>query len=86
MPRISEFYGIVIRIHWADHAPPHFHAFYGESMARFVIATGEVLDRGFPVRATRLVRQWIALHREELNANWNRAQKLEPPVPVDPLP
>ncbi len=31
MPTISEFYGILIRMYFADHAPPHFHALYGDA-------------------------------------------------------
>ena len=30
MPTLSTFYGIVIRMYYSDHAPPHFHALYGE--------------------------------------------------------
>ena len=30
MPELSRFYGIIIRMYFADHAPPHFHAFYGD--------------------------------------------------------
>ncbi|MGL4497693.1 MAG: DUF4160 domain-containing protein, partial [Chroococcales cyanobacterium] len=30
MPSISQFYGILIRMFYNDHAPPHFHAVYGE--------------------------------------------------------
>ena len=26
MPEISRFYGIVIRMYFDDHVPPHFHA------------------------------------------------------------
>jgi len=29
MPDISRFYGIVIKIYYGDHPPPHFHAEYG---------------------------------------------------------
>jgi len=28
MPEISRFFGIVIKMYWDDHKPPHFHAFY----------------------------------------------------------
>ena len=28
MPRISEFYGILIYMYYQDHAPPYFHALY----------------------------------------------------------
>lgn len=30
MPEISSFLGIVIYMYYKDHAPPHFHAIYGE--------------------------------------------------------
>jgi len=26
MPEVRRFFGIVIRLHYADHNPPHFHA------------------------------------------------------------
>lgn len=26
VPRLSEFYGIVVYMYWSDHHPPHFHA------------------------------------------------------------
>lgn len=29
MPELSRFYGIVVRMYFDDHAPPHFHAAYG---------------------------------------------------------
>lgn len=39
MPRISEFYGIVIEMYWSDHNPPHFHAKYAEHRAEIDIRT-----------------------------------------------
>ena len=30
MPEVSRFLGITIYLYYADHAPPHFHAEYGE--------------------------------------------------------
>ena len=30
MPQISFFLGIIIRMFYRDHNPPHFHAIYGE--------------------------------------------------------
>lgn len=33
MPEISRFFGIVIKMFWDDHKPPHFHAFYGDEQA-----------------------------------------------------
>ena len=37
MPEICRFYGIVIKMYFADHAPPHFHAEYAEYEARIAI-------------------------------------------------
>lgn len=51
MPRISEFYGILIYMYYQDHAPPHFHAIYGEHEAEIEIATGGVLHGYLPRRA-----------------------------------
>lgn len=28
MPELSRFYGIIIRMFYGDHPPPHFHAVY----------------------------------------------------------
>ena len=49
MPRISAFFGIVVRMFYNDHSPPHFHAEYGEYEAVYEIETIEVLA-GTPQR------------------------------------
>jgi hypothetical protein len=48
MPRISTFYGIVVTMYHSDHAPPHFHARYGEYEAQIAIDTGEPLAGYLP--------------------------------------
>jgi hypothetical protein len=30
VPTISVFFGIVVRMYYDDHEPPHFDAYYGE--------------------------------------------------------
>ncbi|NJN91525.1 MAG: DUF4160 domain-containing protein [Leptolyngbyaceae cyanobacterium SL_5_14] len=30
MPEVARFYGIIIKVFFGDHPPPHFHAIYGE--------------------------------------------------------
>ena len=47
MPTISRFLGIVIAMYWDDHAPPHFHAKYGEYEITVNINTG-VVEGNFP--------------------------------------
>jgi hypothetical protein len=37
MPVISSFYGILIKMYFGDHVPPHFHAEYGEFTAQIRI-------------------------------------------------
>jgi hypothetical protein len=50
MPEISRFYGIVIKMYFADHAPPHFHAEYAEHEARIAIESLALLSGELPPR------------------------------------
>lgn len=45
MPEICRFFGIVIRMYFLDHAPPHFHATYGGSEAQVQIQPFSLLSR-----------------------------------------
>jgi hypothetical protein len=85
VPRISTFYGIVIAMYYLDHAPPHFHAIYGEHEATIVIGDLEVLSGFLPTRALRLVREWAELHGDELAANWQKAREHVPLDSIEPL-
>jgi uncharacterized protein DUF4160 len=86
MPEISRFYGIVIKMYFADHAPPHFHAEYAEYEARIAIDSLGLLSGQLPPRAMGLVAEWATLHQHELRSTWDRARRLEPLGRVDPLP
>ena len=85
MPRLSEFYGIVIYMYWTDHNPPHFHAFYSGVEALVRIEDGAALRGTLPRTAARLVREWAELHREELYANWQRGQGRDTLLPIEGL-
>jgi hypothetical protein len=85
MPRISEFFGIVIWMYYRDHHPMHFHASYGEHEALFAIDTLELIAGSLPGRATALVLEWAAAHRDELRINWELAQAGRPLQKIDPL-
>jgi hypothetical protein len=85
VPRISTFYGIVIAMYYLDHAPPHFHAIYGEHEATIVIGDLEVLSGFLPTRALRLVVEWAELHGDELAANWQKAREHVPLDSIEPL-
>lgn len=86
MPEISRFYGVVIRIYFRDHAPPHFHAEYGGSEALISIRDLQVLAGELPARALGLVMEWAFQHRHELAGCWEKAAAHEAPGKVDPLP
>lgn len=44
MPEISRFYGIIIRMFYNDHNPPHFHVIYQENEALIDIRTLEIIE------------------------------------------
>ena len=85
MPRVSEFFGVVIAMYFSDHNPPHFHAEYAGDEAEFSINTLEILQGGLPRRARALVVEWASLHRRELLANWERARQHLPLEDIEPL-
>jgi hypothetical protein len=84
MPIISQFYGILIRMFYADHAPPHFHAKYGGDEALFDM-DGNIIEGKFPVRAERLVREWTQKRRAELMDAWSHCVNKQQPNKIEPL-
>lgn len=85
MPRISEFFGILIYMYYRDHAPPHFHAKYGEYEALICIEPPSLLEGGLPPRALGLVMEWASLHRTELLEDWENVMNLKPLKKIAPL-
>jgi len=60
MPEISRFLGIIISMNYNDHAPPHFHARYGDDQAIIEIQT---LHREELLEDWRLARASAPLKR-----------------------
>jgi hypothetical protein len=58
MPEISRFFGIVIKMFFDDHNPPHFHAEYGSDLALIDIRTLAVFSGRLPPRVTGFVIEW----------------------------
>ena len=85
MPIISIFFGIVIRINFRDHNPPHLHADHGDREAMFDIRSGLLLEGDLPRMATKRVQLWIELNREALLANWDLAYSGEPTLRIPGL-
>lgn len=85
MPEISRFYGIIIKMYFDEHLPPHFHAEYGEYEGLVNINTLALFSGRLPPRALGMVIEWASLHREELIALWEKARRMEPLGKIMPL-
>jgi hypothetical protein len=75
-----------VPLSWHDHPPPHVHVSYGDKEALVEIATGELIEGSLPASRRAKVRQWITLHRAELQAAWSSASAGRPLDSIDPLP
>ena len=71
MPEIARFYGIVIKLFFADHPPPHFHAVYGEYVGLFSIDTLEMIEGDLPKVAKKLVLDWAKINQSSLQKMWD---------------
>lgn len=85
MPTISTFYGIVIRMYYEDHAPPHFHARFAEHEALIDIRRIVVLRGSLPRGAEALALMWAGLHRDELLENWDLCATRQRPNKIAPM-
>jgi hypothetical protein len=85
MPEICRFFGIVIKMFYNDHQPPHFHAEYSGSEALILIESLEIYRGELPRRALALVLEWAALNRNDLRRNWQMAQGGGSPQSIPPL-
>jgi phosphomannomutase len=85
VPEISRFFGIVIKMFFDDHNPPHFHASYGEEEALIEIQTLSVFAGHLSPRVLGLVIEWATLHQQELMDDWQRGQNKQALVKIAPL-
>jgi hypothetical protein len=85
MPEISRFFGIVIKMFFDDHNPPHFHAEYGSDLALIDIRNLSVFSGRLPPRVIGLVIEWATLHQQELLADWDRARAQQELQKIAPL-
>ena len=85
MPEISRFFGIIIRMFYDEHNPPHLHAEYQGNSAVFDfkgnMLKGDLLSK----TAVKLVREWIDLHTAELQDDWNAARNDSELKKIEPL-
>lgn len=85
MPELCRFFGIIIAMYYNDHAPPHFHARYGNQKAAIDIETLGVLEGELSPRALGLVSEWAARHKDELRVDWELARAHATLKPIAPL-
>jgi hypothetical protein len=85
VPEISRFFGIIIRMYYDEHDPPHFHAIYGDAEGQVGIDPIHVLSGDLPNRVVSLVVEWAALHQFELRGNWDRLRTNQQPNKIVPL-
>ena len=85
MPEISRFLGIIIRMFYNEHNPPHFHAYYNEFQVEIRIDTLEILKGNLPKRVLNLVIEWAIEHRTELMNDWELMRNDKAPLPIKPL-
>lgn len=84
MPEVSRFFGIVVKIFYREHDPPHFHARYSGHRASVEIETLKA-EGDLPPRALSLLLAWAELHHVELAEDWERARAGEPLYQIPPL-
>jgi len=85
MPIISAFFGIVIRMFYDDHNPPHIHAEY-QGRKVLLDFRGNILKGDLQSRtALKLVRDWVDLRNAELLEDWELARQGKEIKAIDPL-
>ncbi|MCQ2463380.1 MAG: DUF4160 domain-containing protein [Clostridia bacterium] len=72
MPEITRFYGIIIKMFFKpkEHEPSHIHAIYGEYIGIFDINTLQMTDGDLPLKAQKLVEEWLTTNQMELLKMW----------------
>jgi hypothetical protein len=72
MPIISTFFGIVIRMFYKEHEPPHFHAEYQGQQAKCDLGDKIIAGHIRSQTARGLIRRWAVSPRRDLEANWEK--------------
>ena len=85
MPVLSKFYGIVIRMLFAQPLVAHFHAIYQDWELVVGVNPVRVVNGNAPVRVQAMVLEWAQQHQEELLAAWQSVSQAKAPAPIEPL-
>lgn len=74
MPIIARIDGIVIRMFFRDHAPPHFHATKADRTGLFAIQNPEMFKGNLANKEQKAVTAWAADKKEVLLKMWETQQ------------
>ncbi len=86
MPYVSMFFGIIIRMFYSEHNPPHFHAEYQGSEGIFNFE-GDMLKGNIKSNtALKLIKEWAVLRNTELEENWKNIKDKAAINKIEPLP
>ena len=79
------FFGIIIRMFYSEHNPPHFHAEYQGSEGIFNFE-GEMIQGNIRSNtAIRLIKEWTVLRKAELEENWKNVTEKVALNRIEPL-
>lgn len=86
MPELSRFLGLVLKMVYKDHPPPHFHVFIGKKkVASIRIRNATLLEGSLPRPQLLSVLAWTVLHQQELLDAWDAARQHLPIKKIAPL-
>jgi hypothetical protein len=85
MPYVSMFFGIIIRMFYSEHNPPHFHAEYQGSEGIFSFEGKMIKGNIRSNTVLRLIGEWTILHKLELEENWKNIADKAPINKIEPL-
>jgi len=84
VPTLAIVEGVVVRMCFFDHDPPHFHAVFGEMEMRIGIANIEIIEGRLPAAKRRAVMAWAARRQAELALCWVRCRSGAKPGRIEP--
>ena len=87
MPTLSIFYGIIVRMLVeinGKHNVPHIHAKYNEYEVSMSF-DGEILEGNLPPKQMKLLLAWVAIHEDDLKANWESLNTTGDYCKIEPL-
>jgi len=79
------FFGIIIRMFYNEHNPPHFHAEYQGQKGVFDFE-GNLVKGSFTSKtACFLIKKWAVENQNELKENWDNIQTNKELKRIKPL-